>query len=57
MKYEIEEANNYLAQHWHDKLIVNGVNVVDALEYETLRILGAIWKGWLDAQRVDQPHD
>ena len=49
-KDEMEIANATLAQQWCDNLLFNGVNLVDVLEYETRRVLGAICKQHLDSQ-------
>ena len=47
-KEEIEKANAMLAKQWREKLTYMGVDLVDVLEYETRRILGAIWKQALE---------
>lgn len=49
-KAQIEEANMKLAQSWCDGLSYHDIDLVDILEYETMRVLGAVWKKYLDEQ-------
>ena len=49
-KQQMEIANAILAREWYDNLTFNGVDLVDVLEYETRRVLGAVCKQYLDSQ-------
>ena len=52
LKQQAEDANWKFAHEWHAgiDLMLGGVDLADALTYDILRIIGAVWKNYLDEQ-------
>ena len=54
LKQQAEDANWKFAHEWHAgiDLTLGGVNLADALTYDVLRVIGAVWKNFIDEEKA-----